>query len=116
MDTFILLTIYIVPAKAGSYNLHLYNTPTGHSNLPLSFSYSEKIQLYYKFFSKPAPSVTTTTTPYVTVPSPVTPATLPTLEKATSTRELTSTMDGSSKKGGSKDERKQPQRHGDAAK
>ena len=72
--------------------------------------------MYYKFLSKPAPSVTTTQTPYVTVSSPLTRATLRTLEKRTSTRELTSTMDGPSETSGSKDERKQAQRKGDAAK
>lgn len=39
-----------------------------------------------------------------------------TLEKTTSARELTSTTDEPSRKGGSKDERKQPPRKGDGPK
>lgn len=69
--------------------------------------------MYSKFLSIPAPSVTTTQTPDVTASSR---ATLHMLEKTSSTRELTSTMDGPSKKSGSKDERKQTQGKGDAAK
>ena len=52
----------------------------------------------------------------MTVSFPLTRATLRTLEKTTSARELTSTREGPSRKGGSKDERKQPPRKGDAAK
>jgi len=60
--------------------------------------------------------VTTTKTPDMTVSSPITRTTSRTLEKTTPTRELTSTKDGSSREGGSKDERKQPPGKGDAAK
>ena len=52
----------------------------------------------------------------MTVSSTLTRATLSTLEKTTSARELTSTIDESSRKGGSKDERKQPPRKGDGPK
>lgn len=52
----------------------------------------------------------------MTVSSPFTRATLRTLEKTTFARELTSTRDGPSRKGESKDEKKQPPREGDAAK
>lgn len=52
----------------------------------------------------------------MTVSSALTRATLDTLEKTTSAIELTPTTDRPSRKGGSKDEKRQPPRTDDAAK
>ncbi|KAJ7370799.1 hypothetical protein OS493_029789 [Desmophyllum pertusum] len=78
---------------------------------------SDKIDSYTGFNASyysvdiSASSVTTTQTPQVTSSPPDT-KTLHTLEKRTSSREPTPTVNGPSKEGGNKDQRKQPQRKG----
>jgi len=87
-----------------------------HLYLPLWLPFIKRFNCGYNFLSKPAPSVTTTKTSEMTVSSPITRTTLLALEKTTPTGKLTSTIEGSSREGGSKDERKQPPGKGDAAK
>ena len=66
----------------------------------------------YAFLLKLGPSVTTTQTPDMTISSPLTPKITYTLKSTAFTRNPASTIDGPTKEGGEKDERKQNREKG----